>query len=405
MVVCALALLAVQAALTDTPSQRRDARQQHHEQRLHKQQWNSPEMAALAVQNRQRKRELRRAETILGPQLHSCNKSSPHVVPKWQQRQHLCGRKEIRAAFGIKAGAVPDTNKVAEQRMPILMSRELMHSQKMFMNEKPFAMSKFEPFFAQLPGMPNTSDLSAAGGPACNPCDTCAVVGASGSLLRWKHGALIDAHEVVMRPNWVTTIGYEQHVGTRTTFNLFFGVEGMISQFEARAPVGAVGLVTSGSDRSVASAFRHLNRECCRLRKACCCGKNEAPPCKRWSATLPNKNATNPRVLLMSDATYHSAFAHICAATKDGCEWQRRAGIIRPSTGFLAVVLALHACRKVSLFGLQDDPCMPFKYYSEPRAKCGAEIPKQYDEPLHWFEREHALYNQWQREGLLQVFS
>ena len=48
---------------------------------------------------------------------------------------------------------------------------------------------------------------------------------------------------------------------------------------------------------------------------------------------------------------------------------------------------------------------MPFKYYAEPRQHCGQDIPKQYDEPLHWFEREHEVYYKWQREGLLQVYS
>ena len=116
--------------------------------------------------------------------------------------------------------------------MPALLSRELMARQTTFANEKPFPMSKFAAFSAQLgAAIPNASSLAAAGGAApCDPCDTCAVVGASGSLLRWRHGPLIDAHEVVLRPNWVTTLGYEAHVGSRTSFNLFFGVEGMISQ-------------------------------------------------------------------------------------------------------------------------------------------------------------------------------
>ena len=51
-------------------------------------------------------------------------------------------------------------------------------------------------------------------------------MGASGSLLNHRHGALIDAHQVVIRPNWLLTKDYESIVGTPTERNLFFGVEG-----------------------------------------------------------------------------------------------------------------------------------------------------------------------------------
>lgn len=143
--------------------------------------------------------------------------------------------------------------------MPLLWSRELRRSQESFVNEKPFLTRKFDPFLEQLP---ETSRLRDTWHDGCDTCDTCAVVGASGSLLNRVHGKLIDAHQVVFRPNWIRTRGYEQHVGTRTHVNLFFGVEGMIDQFE-RAQLAlpreqrAVGLVTSASDRSVASFFRH----------------------------------------------------------------------------------------------------------------------------------------------------
>ena len=49
------------------------------------------------------------------------------------------------------------------------------------------------------------------------------MVGASGSLLAAKHGALIDAHQQVIRINRVVTRDFEEHVGSRTTLNLFWG--------------------------------------------------------------------------------------------------------------------------------------------------------------------------------------
>eukprot|EP00899_Mesostigma_viride_P016322 jgi/Mesvir1/24691/Mv21979-RA.3 len=49
---------------------------------------------------------------------------------------------------------------------------------------------------------------------------TCAIVGSSGSLMRYKNGALIDSHEMVLRFNAAPTKGYEEFVGHKTTIRL-----------------------------------------------------------------------------------------------------------------------------------------------------------------------------------------
>lgn len=49
---------------------------------------------------------------------------------------------------------------------------------------------------------------------------TCAVVGNSGLVLRYKHGSRIDEHDAVIRLNDAPTIGFEEHVGAKTTFRL-----------------------------------------------------------------------------------------------------------------------------------------------------------------------------------------
>eukprot|EP00327_Prymnesium_parvum_P000714 CAMPEP_0182843744 /NCGR_PEP_ID=MMETSP0006_2-20121128/26359_1 /TAXON_ID=97485 /ORGANISM="Prymnesium parvum, Strain Texoma1" /LENGTH=78 /DNA_ID=CAMNT_0024973573 /DNA_START=18 /DNA_END=254 /DNA_ORIENTATION=- len=78
---------------------------------------------------------------------------------------------------------------------------------------------------------------------------------------------------------------------------------------------------------------------------------------------------------------------------------------MRPSSGFFAVLVALEACVNVSLFGLTTDPCAPFHYYGPPKNSCSLAIPKENDEHVHWFEKEHELYARWQREGRLRIFS
>ena len=87
---------------------------------------------------------------------------------------------------------------------------------------------------------------------------------------------------------------------------------------------------------------------------------------------------------------------HLCRATDAGHEWPFACPVIRPSSGLLAVVWALQACRNVSLFGLSTgEACAPFHYFEPPPSPCSLEIPEKYNHPFHWFEREHALYRGW----------
>lgn len=192
---------------------------------------------------------------LSGPPPQPCPKSNlaARIRQKAASRQLKCAQPGVREAS-------------LDEPIPLVWSRELVGSRRVFRNENPFETRKFTPFLHQLPASSNISQvLQGTASLRCSACDTCAVVGASGSLLARRHGALIDAHEVVLRPNWLLTQGYESLVGTRTDLNLFFGVEGMIDQFDSaqrKLPIGqrAIGLVTPASDRSVASFFRHMSR-------------------------------------------------------------------------------------------------------------------------------------------------
>lgn len=278
-------------------------------------------------------------------------------------------------------------------QLPVFWNQAQMRTQAKYNNERPFRADKFEAFASFLPATANLTDLPRwpAG---CDRCSTCAVVGASGSILAHKQGAFIDAHDVVIRPNWLRTAGYEAHVGRRTSVNLFFALENMVKQFETyqrtlpRAD-RAIGLATSASERSTSSYFRHLVR----LRNERNGSRSGGPPQR------------DSHVYLLSDAIYLRALSHLCDATRGGCEWQRRSGTMRPSTGFIAAVVATQLCRHVSLFGLTSDPCRPFHYYGPSKAKCTNAVPTQNDEHVHWFEREHEIYAEWQRRGVVSLHS
>ncbi|RXN17018.1 CMP-N-acetylneuraminate-beta-galactosamide-alpha-2,3-sialyltransferase 1-like protein [Labeo rohita] len=66
---------------------------------------------------------------------------------------------------------------------------------------------------------PNEEDYSDAGPGRCR---TCAVVGNSGNLKGSHYGALIDAHDLVIRINKGPTEGFEQDVGSKTTHRIIY---------------------------------------------------------------------------------------------------------------------------------------------------------------------------------------
>lgn len=323
-----------------------------------------------------------------GPPPPPCGPAAPSVAGRGARTPPPAAARAKAAARQRTCHQLTAYQSTRAGRMPLVWSRQLAASRRAFRNENPFETGKFGAFLPQLPA---TSDLAGLWRGGCDECASCAVVGASGSLLNHKHGALIDSHQVVLRPNWLRTKGYEALVGRRTHLNLFFGVEGMIFQFDAsqrKLPPAerAIGLVTPASDRSVASFFRHMAR----VRR----GENRT-------------RAGRQGVFLLSDDVYHRALGHLCRHTDGGCGWAKHTSRMRPSTGFFSVVIAMQLCRNVSLFGLSTDPCKPFHYYGDPaeNAACKAAIPKQNDESVHWFGKEHEIYRAWEREGRLRQYS
>ena len=282
----------------------------------------------------------------------------------------------------------------ADGPVPILWSAPLaLRPNATFENERPFAARHFHRYLSQLPAH---SGLGAVGG--CDACGSCAVVGASGSVLRHRHGTDIDSHELVLRPNWLKLKGYEEHVGRRTSLNVIFALENMLDQFlraQRKLPPAAraIGLATPSSPRGINSYFRYLGR-------------------KKYNLSHPGVAGGGGQPLyLLSDALWRRATAELCAATGGGCLWPTRSATMRPSSGFFAVLVALEACRNVSLYGFTSDACLPFHYYGPNDGKCRGskpgkmEVPKKNDEPVHWFDKEHEIYARWVNEGRLRVFS
>mmetsp|Transcript_54755 Transcript_54755/g.173911 ORF Transcript_54755/g.173911 Transcript_54755/m.173911 type:complete len:269 (-) Transcript_54755:133-939(-) len=154
--------------------------------------------------------------------------------------------------------------------------------------------------------------------------DSCAVIGNGGGLLLHKFGAEIDNHEVVIRFNGGPVKGFEDHVGSRTTWRLcnseHFG-------FHDGEDETVLQHVTNGLGFKVLQAWV----------------KNPPPPGKR------------PKNLHVIDPAFHyhafNVFGHGA-----------------PSNGFYGALLASETCRRVTLFGFQKQwrgQKLPYHYYNE----------------------------------------
>lgn len=170
---------------------------------------------------------------------------------------------------------------------------------------------------------------------------SCAVVGASGGLRNARHGAEIDAHDLVLRVNAAPIRGFMAIVGRRTTASV-------------------INMDTFSSDRQYVTARRGgAPRD-----------YGGAP--RLVSCHVPfDGRCTDARLAqLFSNASVGTAFL----LSKDVARGARaRFGGVRqrsPTTGMLAIEAALRLCATVRLFGFADGRCPQqcYHYYGRGRA-------------------------------------
>lgn len=183
--------------------------------------------------------------------------------------------------------------------------------------------------------------------------DKCAVVGNSGSLLEAERGSEIDAHDVVIRFNAGITEGYEQFVGSKTTFRLLNNPDS--KQKEA----GEITLSTLRDD-----------------------------DIKTWAGQL-----------LQHPTRLESAFCFDPEFLCYSWQWVRNGGH-KPSSGLVGMVLALKICRKITTYGFQSSNY--FSRTSRPHYY-DWERPAKGRERVHPFQREVALYKQLEKFGFIEI--
>uniref|UniRef100_A0A8C9Z2F1 CMP-N-acetylneuraminate-beta-galactosamide-alpha-2,3-sialyltransferase 1 n=1 Tax=Sander lucioperca TaxID=283035 RepID=A0A8C9Z2F1_SANLU len=164
-------------------------------------------------------------------------------------------------------------------------------------------------------------------------CRTCAVVGNSGNLRRSHYGPLIDFQDVIIRMNAGHTEGYEADVGTRTTHRVMY-------------PESSVDL--DNTTHLVLAPFKILDFEW--LTKALTTGFHG-----RSYAPVKSKIKSNMDLVMVLNPAF-MRYVHVM--------WLEKKGKY-PSTGFLALILALHMCDEVSVFGYGADSDGNWSHYWE----------------------------------------
>ncbi|XP_038580007.1 CMP-N-acetylneuraminate-beta-galactosamide-alpha-2,3-sialyltransferase 1-like [Micropterus salmoides] len=169
--------------------------------------------------------------------------------------------------------------------------------------------------------------------PSPDLCRSCAVVGNSGNLKQSRYGPLIDLHDVIIRINHGPTKGFEADVGTRTTHHVMY-------------PESAVDL--DNNTHLVLFPFKIQDLEW--LIKAFSTGFTG----RSYVPVKSNIKANKDLVMVINPAFMR--YVHDM--------WLQKKGSY-PSTGFMTLILALHICDEVRVFGYGADKYGNWNHYWE----------------------------------------
>ena len=185
----------------------------------------------------------------------------------------------------------------------------------------------------------------------------CAVVGASRNLLGSDYGRLIDAHNMVFRVNRAPTDDYETDVGDRTTYHVMWPRDLEDGQFDR----GAVLLMTPIAT-GVDDVF--------------------------------------DRITWLVEHEFHWDPARVRIISPEFVQYLEENWTdgenSYPSTGFIAMMVAMHVCDEVDLFGFGADANGRWDRYYEQVAE---EVSV-----IHPVDFEVRLRREMEADGLLKVF-
>lgn len=164
-------------------------------------------------------------------------------------------------------------------------------------------------------------------------CRACSVVGNSGNLKNSHYGPLIDASDFVFRINRGPTKGFEGDVGSKTTHRIIY-------------PESAVDV--DNSTHLVLFAFKTLDLEWLS-------SVFTTHHVKKTYTTVKTSIKANTSLVMVVNPSFMQ-YVHEA--------WLKKHGMY-PSTGFMTVVLALHICDQVRVFGFGANQRGDWDHYFE----------------------------------------
>lgn len=211
--------------------------------------------------------------------------------------------------------------------------------------------------------------------------DTCAVVGSAGRLLDREVGEEIDRHSAVFRMNYAPVHGFWKHVGCKTTVRVSYTPHCGLLGFQETAHQ-----ICFVHHKKTVNATRLLevNYEAWRHKAQAMFANVHF----RNTTTTPG---VQPRMFIIT-------------RTSPAIQALERAGLPNPSTGMLAVQIALAACRSVDLYGFSVGESInktsngsgKFHYYDE--------LPfLESAKRAHNWTQEHQRHLQLHRRGAVRL--
>ncbi|XP_044027427.1 CMP-N-acetylneuraminate-beta-galactosamide-alpha-2,3-sialyltransferase 1-like isoform X2 [Siniperca chuatsi] len=164
-------------------------------------------------------------------------------------------------------------------------------------------------------------------------CRTCAVVGNSGNLKGSQYGGLIDSSDFIIRMNQAPTTGFEEDVGARTTHHVMY-------------PESAIDL--DNITNLVLIPFKTLDLQW--IISALTTGTIK----HTYAPVISRIKANKDKVLIYSPTFFKYVYE----------SWLEGHGRY-PSTGFLSLLLAIHICDEVNVFGFGADQYGNWHHYWE----------------------------------------
>ncbi|KAJ8273297.1 hypothetical protein GJAV_G00099950 [Gymnothorax javanicus] len=171
-------------------------------------------------------------------------------------------------------------------------------------------------------------------------CRTCAVVGNSGNLKGSNYGALIDSSDFIIRMNKAPTSGYEKDVGSRTTHHVMY-------------PESAQNL--QNTTNLVLIPFKILDLQW--IISALTTGSIKYT----YLPVMAKIKANKSKVLIYNPTFFKYVYD----------SWLEGHGRY-PSTGFLALMFAIHICDEVNVYGFGADKGGDWHHYWENNLLGGA---------------------------------